>query len=424
MLLNRTKHYIRLGNQARDARNWAAARDAYGRALALRPKLAHIWVQYGHALKEGGAPAEALEAYRRSDALSPDLADTHLQIARALDILGQCDLALTHFDRSVALSREPGDAARERSILQRRMRPGRPPGMPNRLRFLNLGTTGTCNASCIHCPTGKAETAHVPRGTMPMALFQKIIDGIVEYALPVTDQIAFGLFGDALVDPLVIQRAEYLRTHLPDVRLSINTNGAAFDAGKHGRLQELASVIALHCESLTEATYDDLMRPLRLARVLPKIEKIMQTFPGKVVVSVPISTRNRDEAASIRRWFTERGAIAVVFDPLSSRCADDQTLFNSLALDPKPIACPPLILDDLIVDCDGQVLLCCQDFKRIEGIGNMVTDSFADVLTGARRHMMRTLLAENRHQEIATCSRCFADTRASFTPPPLVSQIA
>ena len=303
-------------------------------------------------------------------------------------------------------------------MLEDRLRPhpGRPPVLPDRLRFVNLGTTGTCNASCVHCPTGKAETAHVPRSAMPMPLFQKIIAGIAEYALLVSDQVAFGLFGDALVDPLVVQRAEYLRARLPDVRLSINTNGAAFNLAKHAPLHALADTIALHCESLDEATYNDLMRPLRLERVLPKLEGIMQAFPGKVVVSVPISTRNRDEAPAIRAWFAERGAREVAYDALSSRCAEDRTVFDSLALNPKPIRCPPAIMDDLIVDCDGQVLICCQDFQRIEGIGSLATESFADVLAGVRRYNARLLLAENRHESLATCSRCYADIRGEFVP--------
>ncbi len=251
---------------------------------------------------------------------------------------------------------------------------------------------------------------------MPMPLFEKIIDGIVDNNLMVTDQIAFGLFGDALVDPLVVKRARYMREQLPDVRLSINTNGAAFNVEKHGPLNDLADTIALHCESLDATTYNYLMQPLRLERVMPKYEQILQTFPGKVVVSVPISQRNRHEATAIREWFESRGAREVAYDALSSRCAEDRTVFDGLALNPRPIRCPPLIMDDLIVDCDGFVLICCQDFQRIEGIGSLATESFAEVLTGAQRHHTRKLLAEQRHEELATCSRCFADIRGEFVP--------
>lgn len=365
---------------------------------------------------------EALAAYRRSAALAPDCADTHLQLGRMLDALEQPDAAISHFERSVALSEASGDHASAAAGDLRRLRSRtapqikRPLGIPDRLRFLNLGTTGTCNASCVHCPTGKAETAHAPRGTMPMELFKKIIDGIADNHLSITDQVAFGLFGDALVDPLVVKRAEYLRERLPDARLSINTNGAAFNATKHGVLNDLADTIALHCESLVPETYDDLMRPLRLERVMPKIEEIMRTFPDKVVVSIPISRRNRHEASAMHAWFTERGARWVAFDALSSRCAEDRTVFDGLALDPKPIRCPPVIMDDLIVDCDGYVLICCQDFQRIEGIGSLATESFVDVISGVQRQRVRKLLAEGRHPELATCSRCFADIRGEFVP--------
>ena len=188
-----------------------------------------------------------------------------------------------------------------------------------------------------------------------MPLFQKIIDGIARHDIVVTDQIAFGLFGDGLVDPLVVQRARYVRETLPDVRLSVNTNGAAFNMEKHGELQDLAFTIALHCESLVPEVYDDLMRPLRAERVFPKFD-----------------------------------------------------------LNPKPIACGPDIMDDLIVDCDGKVLSCCQDFQRLVEIGDMQAESFETVLTGVRRESMRKLLAEKRHGELETCSRCFADLRGDY----------
>jgi len=246
---------------------------------------------------------------------------------------------------------------------------------------------------------------------MSMALFRKIVDGIADLGLPITDQVSFGLFGDALVDPLVVQRAAFLHARWPDARISVNTNGAAFNAKKHAALNDYVFTIALHCESLVPETYDDLMRPLRAERVFPKFEAILETFPGKVLVSVPVSKRNLEELPTIREWFLTRGAKEVAFDALSSRCAEDRSVFNSLALDPHPIRCPPEIMDDLIVDCDGQILACCQDFQRIEGIGSLQTESLADVLVGLRRSNLRKLLAEGRHEEMATCSRCYADLR-------------
>jgi tetratricopeptide (TPR) repeat protein len=409
-----TRYLLRKADAARDAKAWPVAESAYRAVLERNPGLARIWVQLGHSLKEQGSIAEALAAYEKANLVLPDQADTIHQIGRMLHVLGDDDAALASYERALALDPSLGNAVQEARLLRRRLQARRNPrltGLPERLRYVMLGTTGTCNASCVHCPTGKIETAHVPRIPMPMALFHKIVDGIADLELPITDQVSFGLFGDGLVDPMVVQRAAYLNARLPDARISVNTNGAAFNAKKHAALNDHVFTVALHCESLVPETYNDLMRPLRAERVFPKFEEILATFPGKVLVSVPVSKRNLEELPTIQEWFLSRGAKVVAFDPLSSRCAEDRSVFDSLALDPHPIRCPPEIMDDLIIDCDGQVLVCCQDFERVEGIGNLQTESLAEVLVGIHRTNMRKLLAEGRHEEMATCSRCYADLR-------------
>ena len=290
------------------------------------------------------------------------------------------------------------------------------PGALTQLNYISIGTTGTCNASCVHCPTGKASTANSPRGTMPMSIFTSIIDGIVEMGLTVEDQIGFGLFGDGLVDPLVVERAQYLKDRLPEVRLTINTNGAAFNADKHAILNDYATVVTLHCESLDRKTYDFLMTPLRAKNVHPKYEKILAAYPGKVVVSVPVSRTNLSEIPAIRAWFMERGAASVVFDPLASRCVEDTTVFDELSLSPQAVACPPSVMADLIVDCDGLVLNCCQDFSRLEPIGDLSKETLEQTLHNVARARRRQQFAEGRHAEIATCARCQGDCRTPDFP--------
>lgn len=289
------------------------------------------------------------------------------------------------------------------------------PGLQRQLRFLAIGTTGTCNASCIHCPTGKEETAHVPRNAMPMDLFCKLIDGIADNGIRFDHRVVFGLFGDGLVDPLVEERARYFKSRLPDMELGINTNGAAYGS-KHKILNDLIDNVSLHCESLKAETYNELMQPLRLNRVTPRFEMILKDFPNKVHVSVPVSRRNISEVEAIRSWFIERGAFAVQLDPLSNRCSKDQRIFDSLALAPGPIRCGTDVMDDLIVDCDGLVLACCQDFSRAEPIGNLATQSFAEVLVSAERFRMREQLRRGEHDAISTCARCRGDTRTPNFP--------
>src|SRR5262249_51016232 len=94
------KQLIGAGDKANRRRLWANAEDYYREALALDPSLKHIWVQYGHALKEQGSLKEAETAYRRSLALDPDLPDTHLQLGHVLKLQRRIEDAVAAYLRS------------------------------------------------------------------------------------------------------------------------------------------------------------------------------------------------------------------------------------------------------------------------------------------------------------------------------------
>ena len=339
------------------------------------------------------------------------IAERALRYGRMARFRGYDRTARALFRLALGLAPDLGLARRLLDIMA-----PRPPRALAHLQFVAFGTTGLCNASCIHCPTGKAATAHVPRSTMPMEIFLKVIDGIVDERLAVISQMSFGLFGDGLVDPLVVERARHVRRKLPDVLLSVNTNGAAFNEARHAPLRELAGVIALHCESLDPAVFDRLMAPLRLKNVLPRYEALLRTFPGMIRVSVPVSRANLPELPDIRRWFMDRGAQEVTFAPLASRCAEDRGLFDTLALAPQRIRCTPAIMSSLIVDCDGLVLPCCNDFARSEPIGDLGRNGFRHVLRAAERAAFAQKLAAGAHDAVPLCSRCYADLLTSDFP--------
>ncbi len=408
----RTRSAARLrvaADRYRDEQSWAAAARRYGLALRLRPDQPHLWVQYGHALKESGAREDAVVAYRRAAGMVPDDPDAHVHLGWLLNDLGRPAEAVVAMEAAALLDPSLQEERHFSRQYRRRNRPNIP-GLPSRIRYLQIGSTNICNASCIHCPTNKNSTDHIARGPMEQDLHRKLFLGIYELGLTI-HQISFGLFGDSLVDPKVVERAKFARALFPESEIVVNTNGAAFNAKKHAALREAGVLVSLHCESLIPEVYDDLMQPLRLKRVLPKFQPLIDTFPGKVHVSVPVNRRNLAELADIRSWFLERGARSVTFDPLVSRCVEDRTLFNTLAIRPGIVQCGPEILEDLIVDADGTVLLCCQDFERVEVLGDLSTQSVAQALTHARRLAVMDTLAKGEHACMKTCSKCFGDYR-------------
>lgn len=80
---------VRLGDAARDRRDWAAAAVHYRLALDYDASRAGIWVQLGHAQKESGDLGGAELAYRRATTIEPGAADTHVQLGHALKLAGR-----------------------------------------------------------------------------------------------------------------------------------------------------------------------------------------------------------------------------------------------------------------------------------------------------------------------------------------------
>ena len=97
----------------RDARRWSEASQAYEVVLQVAPHRAEIWVQLGHARKEGGDLTGAVSAYERAIALRPDLADTHLQLGHALKLAGRLSEAITAYALAARLDRSTENAALE-----------------------------------------------------------------------------------------------------------------------------------------------------------------------------------------------------------------------------------------------------------------------------------------------------------------------
>jgi glycosyltransferase involved in cell wall biosynthesis len=106
---------IARGDSARDRKDWDTAASHYRDALDADGGLAHIWVQYGHALKETRRYDEAETAYRTALEIE-DLADTHLQLGHLHKITGRRREAEEDYLR--ALERQP-DLADARSELSR-----------------------------------------------------------------------------------------------------------------------------------------------------------------------------------------------------------------------------------------------------------------------------------------------------------------
>lgn len=91
------------GNEARDARRWAAAGVAYRLHLDSHPRDGAVWVQYGHALRESSRFGDAEAAYREGARLQQHEADPWLQLGHLHKATGQFDEAHKAYSEAARL---------------------------------------------------------------------------------------------------------------------------------------------------------------------------------------------------------------------------------------------------------------------------------------------------------------------------------
>lgn len=308
------------------------------------------------------------------------------------------------------LELSPSDHANVWPLPQRTPGPAELP--VGQIRNLIIGTTGVCNASCPHCPTNKLVPSAQVSSEMQWSVFETLVEQIKENQIFVSGFISLGLFGDGLLDRQVVDRARLLRRKFPRTSLHVNTNAAAYNRAQHAALGTLIDILAVHVETLDAEKYRRLMAPLRLENVLPKVHQIVEDMAPIVSIAGPIHRENLEELTDITEYFSGLGVSETIFTPISNRCSRDE-VFQALALNPKSGSCHEEIIFDLIVDWDGTVLVCCNDFLRREPIGNIAETPLIEILSGHKRRRVFEALRDGRWQELETCRTCKWDCRTT-----------
>jgi hypothetical protein len=102
------ERFVKLGDEARDERNWILAAQHYKAALCLEPETAGIHVELGHSLKEAGDFDGAEAAYLRALQITPEDVNLQLQLGHFYKLRGNTPKALKHY--RLAQARGSGDA--------------------------------------------------------------------------------------------------------------------------------------------------------------------------------------------------------------------------------------------------------------------------------------------------------------------------
>jgi wyosine [tRNA(Phe)-imidazoG37] synthetase (radical SAM superfamily) len=250
------------------------------------------------------------------------------------------------------------------------------------LLFVSLETCTSCNHRCPFCPVSVDPRE---REVMSQELFESIVNQVAEVS-EAGVVVFLSNYNEPTVDPLFEDRCRVLFARgLP---VSILTNASHFDPARASRLEALGRFryIGINLPTLDPERYFQLHGTRDLARVLANIEGLRAstlTDEAAIVVLGEEDDAHRRDVAAIRERFGPKGWEIKPFKirsrPASGTFVPEPPAKKSLRgcelMGSRPF-------EHLHVTATARAVLCCQDYYEKLTVGDLRTQTVAELLGG------------------------------------------
>ncbi len=261
--------------------------------------------------------------------------------------------------------------------------------------IIQIESTNLCNARCVFCPRDLMERK---QGIMDMALYRRIVD---ESAALGIRSVRLHNYGESLIDRQIVEKIRYAKDRgIAEVGLISNGSllgeplaRAIVDAG--------LDAINISVDAAGKEAFERTRVGLKYDRVMDNIEGLVRVrrergaARPKLILSFVRQDNSEDERAFIEKW--RRIADKVHVTDLHNWAGT----LNSRSSVRFPCYRPWLTFTVL---WDGRVSLCCADFDGKVILGDLRTQSIADVWNGALFRGARRAHLEHGGPDI--CQAC------------------
>ncbi len=232
---------------------------------------------------------------------------------------------------------------------------------------INIETTTVCNKKCSYCPNSIFDRGLLAyEKLMDEELYKKIIDELAE--INFDGRISPESYGEPLMDKRLVSLITYTRKKLPKARLEILTNGDLLTPDLYKRL------IKAGVDRFYVSQHGDVM-----SKSMVLLNKFLIENPDeKNVVTYRVITS--------KTLLSNRGGLVnPTMVKLEPRC-------NSPS-------------NPVVIDHNGNVVLCCNDYLSSIILGNMKDKTLVEIWKGEKYKLLRRQLRKHNYQ-LDLCKKC------------------
>jgi len=279
---------------------------------------------------------------------------------------------------------------------------------------VQVQTATGCNADCVFCPYG-ATAAAAPRGRMSWELYETLLE---ECASHPVRRISPYLMNEPLLDPEIWDRVRLAKRIVPGARVTLTTNGSLLDEtaverimALDGTLHELTvSVQGIEPRGYAEAMGGRLELGRCVENVLRLAGALRRARARRPALTVTMVATGSMEAGSAVSFWRERGVAARMtrLDNQGGLVAVGEGLCTGAMVPNEPCPRPH---KQAYVTFDGEVVVCCADYRRSVVLGNIQRSSLSEIWNGPLAvSVRRAHIDRDRAAMPALCRECRIDS--------------
>jgi MoaA/NifB/PqqE/SkfB family radical SAM enzyme len=275
------------------------------------------------------------------------------------------------------------------------------------LLYVSLETCTTCNHRCPFCPVSVSPRE---REVMSQELFESILDQIVEVGGK-RAVVFLSNYNEPTIDPLFEERVLALFARGLPVSLLTNASNLGPDRAERLSARGRFRYVGINLPTLDPARYEKLHGTRDLARVLANIDALRASGLSEesaIVVLGEEDEAHRRDVLEIGERFGGKGWDVRPFK-IRSRPASG-TFVPEPPAKKKLRGCEQMgsrPFEHLHVTATARAVLCCQDYYEKLTVGDLKTQSVAEILGGeTMARLRRWTYGVEEAPEDFLCRRC------------------
>jgi len=267
-------------------------------------------------------------------------------------------------------------------------------------RQLAIETSSICNARCVMCPYS---TRKRKKGIMAADVHKIIIDKVASWNPNIISITHAGL-GEPLIDGSLPQKIQYEKLSFPSAKVTVYTNGNLLNEKVCNELLNSGvDIISISLNAYSKDLYEQIMG-ISYDSTIKNLETLLQIKESykNLIVNIsliPTDLHSKEEINNFREYWIPR-VDNVIIPPWISWGG----YFPS---NEKKIQWPCRYLwDTLIINWDGNVQICCEDYNNRFSPGNIIIQTPDEIFNSRIMQDYREKQVCGNYNQPDICRNC------------------